>query len=117
MSKRKHYLPCVTTFRAFHKNYYLIYHHPSPKDGSYGGNCFNLLIGLQDISILIPDFYDILELEENSETGSLNNGLDNPNQLPEDKKGKTSFCKIITITNQEVLQVYCIQKLLKMGFE
>lgn len=83
----------------------------------YGANCFDLLIGLQDISILIPDFYDILELEENSETGSLNSGLDNPNQLPEDKKGKTSFCKIITITNQEVLQVYCIQKLLKIGFE
>nr|XP_011431433.3 PAS domain-containing serine/threonine-protein kinase isoform X1 [Crassostrea gigas] len=43
------------------------------------------LIG-KDISILIPDFYDILELEENSEAASHHSGLDNPNLLPDDNK-------------------------------
>lgn len=43
---------------------------------------------VQDISILIPDFYDILELEENSEAASHHSGLDNPNLLPDDNKGQ-----------------------------
>lgn len=42
---------------------------------------------VQDISILIPDFYDILELE-NSEAASHHSGLDNPNLLPDDNKGQ-----------------------------
>ena len=105
--KRKHYLPCVLPLFVHSTKIITLSTNIPPPQGwqlcCYGVNCFDLLIGLQDISILIPDFYDIMELEENSETGSLNNGLDNPNQLLEDKKGKTSFCKIITITNQELL--------------
>lgn len=47
-----------------------------------------IYILVQDISILIPDFYDILELEENSEAASHHSGLDNPNLLPDDNKGQ-----------------------------
>ncbi|XP_062573594.1 uncharacterized protein LOC134235480 isoform X2 [Saccostrea cucullata] len=43
------------------------------------------LIG-KDISVLIPDFYDILELEENSESGSNHSELSNSNPSPGNKK-------------------------------
>lgn len=65
-----------------------------------------IYISVQDISILIPDFYDILELEENSEAASHHSGLDNPNLLPDDNKGQLQGLYTLTYKQDNYSEVF-----------
>lgn len=69
-----------------------------------------IYISVQDISILIFDFYDILELEENSEVVSYYSGLDNLNLLFDDNKGQFQGLYILTYKQDNYSEVFFCDK-------